>query len=63
MKDVLGFDMPIIRHSEEVRYIRRLLRLVGKFDITTEYRGLDLGCLEDLLDETFLVKKRGRSVA
>lgn len=42
MKDVLGFNLPIICHVEETGYLRRLLRLVWSIDASFEYRGLAL---------------------
>lgn len=55
LRDVFGFDLPIIGHVEGVGYRRRLLRLcrniLGKF----EYRGLHLCCYEHLIDVFFLL--------
>lgn len=48
--------MPIIHHAKKVGFLRRLLRLVRNIDVASEYRGLDLCCLEDPLDGFYLVK-------
>lgn len=36
LKDVLGFDMPTIRHLEKVGYLRGLLRVVRNVKATCE---------------------------
>lgn len=57
LKDVFGFDMPIIRHEQKVNYLRCLLRLVRNVSVTFEYRGLDLCCFDTPMDGFYLVKE------
>lgn len=54
---MFGFDVPVVCHPEEGEYLRRLLSLVRNFGITSEYRGLDISCLEDPIDMFYLVKE------
>lgn len=54
--DMLVFGMPIIRHAEETGYPRHLVPLVRNINVTSEYRGLNFCCLEDSLDEFYLVQ-------
>lgn len=46
LRDVFGFDLPILRPAKDVVFLRRLLRFVGNVNVTSEYRGLDLCCLK-----------------
>lgn len=55
LKDVIGFDIPIVCNAEEVRYLRRLLRFLRNVDVTYEYRCLDLCCFEDPIDGFYSV--------
>lgn len=49
------FDMPIVRHKEEVNYLRHLLRLVRNVYVASEFQGLGLCCFEDSTDRFYLV--------
>lgn len=55
-KDVLEFDMPTVRHAEEVPCLRRLQRFVQNVNVTFEYCGLDLCCFENPIKGFYLVK-------
>lgn len=46
MKDLFRFDMPIVRHTQEVHYLFHLLRLVQNVEVASEFRELDLRCFE-----------------
>lgn len=56
LKDVFGFDIPIVCHAEEVSYLRWLLRIALKVDAASEYRGLDVCYFEDPIDGFHLDK-------
>lgn len=56
LQDVFASDMPIVGLPEEVGCVRRLLRLVGNVDVTSEYRGHDLCCRADTIGGFYLVK-------
>lgn len=56
LNDVLGFDMLIVRQLEQVGHPPCLLCLVRNVDVTFDYCGLDLCCLEVLLDGIYLVR-------
>lgn len=56
LKDVLGFEMPIVCHTEEIGYPRRLIQLARNVDVTPEYQCFDLYCIENLLDGFYIVK-------
>lgn len=56
MRHAFSFEIPIVRHAEEVSYRHRLLRLVRNVHVTSEYRGLDLCCFEDPIDGFNFVK-------
>lgn len=53
---MLGFDVPIIRLSEEVGSLLRLLRFVWNVATTFEYRSIDLCCREDPVEGLYYVK-------
>lgn len=41
VKELLGFDRPIVRYAQEVNNIRHLIRLVRNVDLAMKYRGRD----------------------
>lgn len=54
--DTFGFDMLIVRHVEEVRYLHSLLRFVRNVDFTSEYHGLDVCGFVHPIDGFYFVK-------
>lgn len=56
LRDVLGFDMPIVRHAEVVGYLHRLLRFVRNVNVTYESRGHEHFCFKDPIDRIYLLK-------
>lgn len=56
LRDMFGFDIPLVRHAEEAGYLDRFLRLGRNVDVTSKYRGLDLCCFKDPIVGFYLVK-------
>lgn len=56
LKEVFGFDMPIVSHAEEVGNLNRLLSFARNVDVAFMYRGLDLCSFKDPLNGFYLVK-------
>lgn len=56
LRDMLGFEMPIVRHAMDVDYLHHLLRLVRNVVVTPEFRDLNLCYFEHPIDGFYLVK-------
>lgn len=56
MNNAFVVDMPVVRHAEEIGYLRHLLGLVQIFDIMFEIRDFDLCCSKDPVDGIYFVK-------
>lgn len=56
LKNVSGFDTPIVHDAEDVDCLRRSLRLVLYVDDKSKYCGLNLCCFEDSIDRLYLAK-------